>query len=183
MKTLNEIDIELSDIFKSYDNIVNELTFETIGTFTTEDFQKKSDLLKDLDYQGIYLIEIKNRTNLNTFDEWILEFQKIWVEHKEFTPSIKKKRISVHSSLTSNLNEWIPLYIGKSKKINKRVEKHIFKEINKTTYALKLKARGNLDKETFRLKTIKLDVTNYDSILPIIERILRDQINPIIGKQ
>jgi len=99
---------------------------------------------------------------------------KIWDIHKEFTPCIKKKRISVHSSLTTNLNEWIPLYIGKSKKINRRVEKHIFKELNKTTYALKLKARGNLNDETFKLKTIKLEVTNYDSILPIIEKILRD---------
>ena len=44
-------------------------------------------------------------------------------------------------------------------------------------------ARKNLKDETFRLSAIKIEVENYDAIVPRIEWQLRNRINPIIGKQ
>lgn len=64
-----------------------------------------------------------------------------------------------------------------------RVKEHIFKELGKNTFALKLMERTNLKNETFRLSTIKLEVENYDWIVPVIENSLRNRINPIIGRQ
>jgi len=75
------------------------------------------------------------------------------------------------------------LYIGKSRNIGSRIHGHIYKELHKTTFALKLQARKNLKNEIFRLKTIRIDVKNYDAIVPRIEWQLRNKINPLIGKQ
>ena len=75
------------------------------------------------------------------------------------------------------------MYIGKSKKISSRIHQHIYKEIEKTTFALKLNAREHTKKEIFKLSVIKIPSENYDWIVPTLERSLRDKINPIIGKQ
>ena len=96
-----------------------------------------------------------------------------------FYTKLKKKRIVEHSELT----EWIPIYIGKSKRIEGRIHEHIFKELHKTTFALKLNARENMENEKFRLKTIKCEIENYNMIVPAIEAQLRNRINPLIGKQ
>lgn len=135
-----------------------------------------------LNYPGIYLLEIKNNGKFDSFETWVNDFKKKWEDEayrRWFTPNLKKKRIEKHTSL----EEWIPIYIGKSKRIEGRVHEHIFKELTKTTFALKLNAREHLQSEIFRLKTIKCEVENYDLILPIIESELRDRINPLIGRQ
>lgn len=128
------------------------------------------------------MIEIKNDNTFTSFNEWIDHFRVRWENEKylkKFTPNLKKVRIKTHS----DLKEWIPIYIGKSKNISTRIGEHIYKELDKTTFALKLMARENLKNETFRLQTIKIGVTNYDAIVPRIESYFRDEINPIIGKQ
>jgi hypothetical protein len=94
-------------------------------------------------------------------------------------PNTKKIRIQKHLELT----DYIPMYIGKSKRIKGRVYEHIFKDINKTTSALKLKARENIKNETFRLSFLRIDTNNYDWIVPVIEKTLRNKLNLIIGKQ
>ncbi|WP_157970322.1 hypothetical protein [Albibacterium indicum] len=81
------------------------------------------------------------------------------------------------------LKEWIPLYIGKSRNIASRIHGHIFRELDKTTFAMKLKSRENLYGQRFRISYIKLDVNNYDMLVPYVERRLRNKINPIVGKQ
>lgn|GEM_PF-1863287 len=60
MHTLNEIDIELTKIFESFNDIVDRLKFKEIGIFNIKSIENNSDFLKNIDYQGIYLIEIKN---------------------------------------------------------------------------------------------------------------------------
>ncbi len=77
----------------------------------------------------------------------------------------------------------VPLYIGKSKKISGRVHQHIYSAIEKTTFALKLNAREHAKKELFRLSIIPIPYENYNWIVPVVENTLRNQLNPIIGKQ
>lgn len=136
----------------------------------------------DLVYKGIYLFEIKNDERFSDFNSWINDFKETW-EGKDykykFTPNTRKVRIKAHNEL----KEWIPIYIGKSRNIGQRIREHIFKELHKSTFALKLMARSNLKGNTFRLKVLKVEVKNYDSIVPKIEWQLRDRINPILGKQ
>ena len=136
----------------------------------------------DIVYSGIYLIEIKNNGKFFTYNDWVQNFKSEWEDNQyvaKFTPNLKKVRIRAHQVLS----EWMPLYIGKSKNIGSRIHEHIYKDLEKTTFALKLMARVNLKNETFRLKTIKIEVVNYDAIIPRIESQLRNRINPIIGKQ
>ena len=137
---------------------------------------------RTLNYPGVYLIEIKNNNTFNTFSKWLEDFKPKWEDEryvKSYTPNLKKKRIRNHHEL----EEWIPLYIGISKRIEGRVHEHIFKELHKTTFALKLNAREFLFTERFRLKTINCPVDHYNIILPIIESKQREKINPLIGKQ
>lgn len=56
-------------------------------------------------------------------------------------------------------------------------------KLNQSTSALKLAARENLKEELFRLSVFKLEITNYDAIMPRIEKQLRDQFLPLIGRQ
>ena len=133
-------------------------------------------------YPGVYLIEMKNNGEFDSFKPWIENFTKQW-EHEDFkrkfVPNIKKKRVSQHTLI----QEWIPIYIGKSKSIGKRFFEHLYLDLNRNTFALKLYSRPYFHNNYFRLSTIKIDVKSYDQIVPIIENTLRNKINPIIGKQ
>lgn len=183
MESLLYIDESLSILLNNLKSESSKLSFMDICEFKI--LQSKEKIPFDnLNYKGIYMIEIKNCETFDSFEDWILNFRQIWLGEnncfeKKSTPSIKKKRIKYHYTLES----WIPLYIGKSKNIKNRIYEHIFKELEKSTFALKLAARENLKNEIFRLKTIRVEVENYDLILPILENELRNKFNPIIGRQ
>jgi hypothetical protein len=181
MIELNEIDNELSKQFNLLYAKFKKTEFKNICEFKLEN---AGDTIpwNSLVYQGVYLIEIKNSGNFKSFELWVENFKREWVNEKylkKFTPNLKKKRILSHSEL----HKWIPIYIGKSKNIGSRIHGHIYKELDKTTFALKLMARENLKNDSFRLSTININVENYDAIVPKIEWQLRERINPLIGKQ
>ena len=182
MTEIKKIDSIMTKQLDSLKELIVGLSFTEICTFKLNQNHIKEIPWGTLKYPGIYLIEIKNNGEFKSFDLWIKKFKTEWEDEKylkRFTPNLKKKRIKKHSELT----EWIPIYIGKSKQIEGRIHEHIFKELNKTTFALKLNARENLINETFRLSTIRCEVYNYNSIIPVIESELRNRINPLIGKQ
>lgn len=142
---------------------------------------------EDLNYTGIYMIEIKNNLGPKSFNSWLEQFKILWEAkpyHRRFTPRIINKRVWAQSQVEEH-DEWIPMYLGVSRKISERISGHINLGLDSHTFALKLKARENLNNELFRLKTIEMCivVNTYDWILPRMERVLRDRINPIIGKQ
>jgi len=182
MNEINEIDKEISISAKKLEEEVKKLTFEEICEFNLNKDHIPEIPWGTLNYPGIYLLEIKNDGKSDSLATWVENFKSKWEDEKylkSFTPNLKKKRIVGHSELT----DWIPIYLGKSKRIEGRVHEHIFKELHKTTFALKLNARENIQNERFRLKTIKCDVQNYNMIVPAIEAQLRNRVNPLIGKQ
>jgi len=181
MEIIKSIDNELKKQFETLNQIIGEIDFNELLEFKLDEAGNKIPW-NDIVYPGIYLLEIKNNSTHLSFNEWVDNFKSEWEDEeylRRFTPNLKKMRIKAHKEL----NDWIPLYIGKSKNIGSRIHEHIYKELEKTTFALKLMARRNLRNETFRLKTIKIEVENYDAIVPRIEWQLRNRINPIIGKQ
>lgn len=122
-----------------------------------------------MNYSGIYFIELKNNKKFDTFNLWVDEFKKGWENEKylrKFAPNLKKKRVIQHKEL----NDWSPIYIGKSKNIRSRVSEHIYLDLHRNTFALKLFARDNLREDNFRLSTLRIDVKNYDLIVPVIEK-------------
>jgi len=181
MQEIKIIDLDLTNQFKRLELLIEKIELNVIAEF--EIGGSDSDIPWDsLNYAGVYLIEIENDGKSNDFNDWITKFKEKW-EGKEhiikYSPSLKIKRIKQHSEL----EDWIPLYIGKSKKIGNRICEHIFLESDRATFALKLGARQNLKDSRFRLKTYRIGVMNYDAILPRIELHLRNRINPLIGRQ
>ena len=178
---IEQIDKDITTQLEKVKEIGKELQFEEVCKF-----QVKKEIeeipWEDLKHQGLYLIEVKNDKKHSEFKDWLNDFRAKWEDEKylkKFTPNFKKKRINSHSEL----KEWIPLYLGKSRNIRTRLKSHIFKELHKPTFAMKLLARENLKDQVFRLSKIRLDVKNYDTILPKVESQLRERINPLIGKQ
>lgn len=180
MKQLKDINIKLKAINKELIEVAKVLEFEFVCEFNL----KNCDEIpwENIDCKGIYFIEIKNNYLFKDFKTWVENFRNEWeneIYKKNFVPNLKNIRIKRHSEL----NEWIPLYIGKSKKIKTRIFEHIYKELGKTTFALKLNSREHIKKESFRLSIVKVETDNYDWVMPVFEKTLRDKHNPIIGRQ
>lgn len=178
---LKNVDVQLSKIFELFNQVVNDIELDEICRLSDENTIKSK-----CNYPGIYLIEMLVSSQQKDIEEWIKEFKDAWeaADYKDkHTPSTKKKRISQHQQL----KEWMPIYLGKSKNISNRVMAHLDQPLEKTMFALKLKARNNLPSlESFRLRALnleKLSKENYDLIVPRIEYCLREKLNPIVGKQ
>ena len=139
---------------------------------------------------GIYCfwIKLENWINNNDFDwdKLIVEFCDDWEKPTESIkcyPKVNNKNLPKMLKEFSN-EEWIPLYIGKSKNINQRVTQHVNLEAHKKTYALKLKSRKNC------LKGVELEVTTIPFevseksyfVISLIEQLIRNSYHPIIGK-
>jgi hypothetical protein len=182
MKSLHDIDEALSFKVNLISQLGSAMDFSPVCEFDLSPDGLSHIPWPDLKYPGVYFIEIQNCRRYNDFASWAEAFQVKWLDEKyrhKFVANPKKARIAKHSQLP----EWIPLYIGKSKDISKRVHEHIHLALEKPTFALKLACREHLQGERFRLSAIKVKVENYDWIMPVLEKTLRDKLNPIIGRQ
>jgi hypothetical protein len=132
-------------------------------------------------YHGIYKIDVGTDSGTE-LAAWIDNFRGEWdlaELHQSFTCTTKDKRIKKHAVLL----QWMPLYIGKSKNVAQRVAEHWRLPMKARTFALKISGRPNMRNRRFRLSTIRLPKENYDYIAPVVERTLRDRLNPLVGKQ
>lgn len=177
---MEEIDSQFDLAYLRLSSIASKLEFKCLCEFNLQELD--TIVWDKLNVQGIYLFEIRNNELYEDFPSWVQNFTDEWHDEryrKRFVSNIKAKRIRAHTELQT----WIPLYIGKSKNIRERVHDHIFKGLEQTTFAMKLAAREHLKKETLRLSFIEVETAHYDWVMPVLERMLRDRINPIIGKQ
>jgi len=181
MITLNDVDNSLKAHAKQITTIAESLVFKPICEFTPR--TAKDDIpWNDIVYSGVYLFEVKTDFENLDYNHWLTSFKEGWEAERykrKFTPNFTKKRIKAHNELL----EWMPIYIGKSKQIGGRVHNHLYKELHKPTFAMKLRSRENLLDAEFRLSTVKIEVVNYNMILPKVESYLRNKINPLIGRQ
>jgi len=176
MPPFHEIDTQITTALNALEHLAPKIEFSYACELTDQ------SNIRQHDYAGLYKIEIKKKGEFTRFEDWFEWFQKEWEldeYRKEFTPNTRKKRVVTHTILP----DWVPLYIGKARNISKRVSQHINIDIKKPTTALKLKSRKNMGNQEFRLSTLRVSVKNYDSIVPQLERIMRDRYNPILGRQ
>lgn len=177
LEVFADMDKKLASIFETFEELAGQVELQIVGDL------KNDKLIREQVYPGIYLIEIKTGAEHSAFDHWITWFKSEWDHQryaKQFVPTTKKKRIKGHGAL----KEWMPVYLGKSKRIAGRVIEHINLELEKPTFAMKLRARGDFfTNNTFRLSTAHIDIAHYDLIMPMVERSLRRRLNPIVGKQ
>jgi hypothetical protein len=154
MLLLKKIDQELTAQLSRVRDAVESMQFSVACEFELTDESLNEIPWETIQCSGIYFIEIKNCNRHTSFDSWVNEFRTDWTNDKYkkwFVPNPKKFRIGKHSELTN----WIPLHIGKSKNISKRLHEHIFLGLDQPTYALKLKSRDHLKTGRFRLSAIK----------------------------
>ncbi len=126
-KCLEEIDEALTGYNRRIEEISKSSEFEYVCEFKLTEKDVKKIPYDSLNIGGIYLFEIKKKPN-TSFKEWIDKFKvKFRGEKKEylhkFTPNIIEKRIVKY--LSEEDKEWIPFYIGKSKRIGERIDKHV----------------------------------------------------------
>jgi hypothetical protein len=186
--TLKEFDEKISNYVKYIQATLNNIAFnpeESITFINQIDFDGK-DLFNNKNQKGLYLFELnleseklvgmKNATKISNFaKEWSKKGQNSF-----FSSSIIDKRLKLQLDFKE---QWLPIYIGKSKDIDKRIKEHLSMKPDKHTYAMKLNHRKSMYDLEFRVSKIEIDVENYDFIVPHLERVLRDKYLPIIGKQ
>ncbi|AJH14547.1 hypothetical protein [Myroides profundi] len=159
-----------------------DIIWREIGEFKVDDFGKLDNLIDECNFKGIYFFEIKNNLKFDDIEQWKQDFIDRWEERtykRKFVPNTRKSRLN---KLIEN-QEWIPLYIGKSRKVSTRIKEHIYKPLEKNTFAMKLAARENFNEEIFRVKVLEINVDHYDWIVPLVEKELRNIYHPIVGKQ
>ena len=124
---LKKINEDLGKLLEELRQEARKVDFQQISTFQIKSVDSDMDWAK-IEVPGIYLIEIKNNERFSDFESWIENFRSLWEDSEydgkygKYTPSIKLKRIKEHKTL----EEWIPIYIGKSKKISGRFHSHIY---------------------------------------------------------
>jgi hypothetical protein len=181
-ESVKMIDKAISKQLKQLRKVIEDEKFKTQATFTLNSKVDK-DKLKKLSFAGVYLIELILKKEV-VFEKWIEKFKLKWHEkkyEKKFVPNTKKKRIRQHHS--NKPYKVIPIYLGRSKNIGKRLIEHLDLKLKRKTTSLKLLERKNMYGLKFRVKTIEIKVANYDVISTVYEKEKRDIINPIIGRQ
>ena len=81
--------------------------------------------------------------------------------------------------------QYIPFYLGKSEKIQERVLCHVDAALDKTVYALKLRARNNILKNIdFKLGYVEFGIPGDSYFcIELLEKKVRKVLRPIVGKQ
>lgn len=181
MDHIHKLDTALNELFRDFDQIAGSIPFTPIGNLLNDALVEKQE------YPGVYFIEVNTaNTSLQTVEQWINQFCIEWLDEqyiKQFVANPRKKRMKVHLQ-RDQLDDWMPLYIGKSKHIDRRLWEHVHLELSKKTFALKLKARPTMMSRDWRFSTINLSgVQNYDVLAPKIENAMRRKYHPIVGKQ
>lgn len=178
--SITNIDNEITNQIALLENEIKSLDFNKLD-FEFQIFE--SDTLfneEKLNYSGVYYIELFYNKETTNFTSWLTKFTKAWEDEKFYNrPRIRKKSIK-NLELGDN---WIPLYIGKSKNIGKRIKQHLLLDNKSATYALKLSSKDFLQNEKIRIRTIKIEVKNYNQIIPYIESEMRKRKHPILGRQ
>jgi hypothetical protein len=83
----------------------------------------------------------------------------------------------------------LPLYLGKTEKLQTRLDNHINGKRDSKTYSLKLKLRNNIDLKHIQMAYYEIGFDNEISpeikqlYLKTLEQKLREELNPLVGKR
>ncbi len=132
---------------------------------------------------GIYIFYITPKKTLETYEDLC----ELWEcnDKKLRTPKVIKKRFK-------SLNKGKPycFYVGKSQDLVTRINQHIDQKTKESTYGLKLSEHNNLiNNATIKFSYFILDKspkTNLQAknyLLTYLEKELRKELEPLVGKQ
>lgn len=133
---------------------------------------------------GIYLFTI----DMSLFSNFN-ELEELWLGGENpplYTPKVIKKNYNKCNAIQPGL---IPLYLGKTEKLQTRLDNHINGKWDSKTYSLKLKQRSNIDIKHIQLAYYKVGFDNEicpeikQLYLTTLEQKLRKKLFPLVGKQ
>jgi hypothetical protein len=144
--------------------------------------------IQDIDKNawGVYVFYITPANSILTYEDlnnlWSTDLQNNILH----SPRIIKKRFQ-----KLNADQSYCFYVGKSEKLEYRINQHIHQRTKHTTYGLKISEHDRLHSEnTFSYSYFILKTKPADSIkdgmkclLVTLERHLRTNLRPLIGKQ
>lgn len=135
---------------------------------------------------GVYLFWV-NFTKMNNEISVLKNEWETAKEEVKFTPRFNQTRAREMAAALKE-DAKIPFYLGKAEKMCSRIKQHVFLDAKSGTYALKLNAIRNSNKNIHALDFEVSFLTfpfNKKSIflLEIIESALRNALNPVIGRQ
>jgi hypothetical protein len=176
---IQDIDLALNNINEDLINYAKSVEFIEICTFElNENLGKLCE--SNFNDKGIYKFEIFVDDISIPVEGWMDLFVNDWINPDViWVPGTKKNRIAQHKIL----DKWMPIYIGKSRKVGHRTNQHVHQKIDQHTFGMKLMGRTNLYGRTFRISWIPLNVNHYNLIAPTLESLLRERFHPITGKQ
>ncbi len=167
--------------------IIDSLESQLCSTNRTLDVFGEIDELNLSELPGIYYFEarfpFKTQKKFNEFgDKWgrYRAKEKLPIGISRFY----ENRASRHLK-TVESEGFVPFYLGKAQNIEARIVEHLNGSTTSDTYSLKLKSRPKIiEGIEFKISYIELDI-NIDAYfgVELLERSLRERLNPIIGKQ
>jgi len=140
------------------------------------------------DEKGLYVFFAKFPFR---YPNQLLEFGRKWgvMQDKNAPPNcprFHKGNSNLHKNKKLLLdNKYIPFYLGKSEKIHGRVLCHMETTLDKTVYALKLRARNDMLKNIdFKIGYVQFDIPDDSYFcIELLEKEVRKVLRPIVGKQ
>ncbi len=172
------IDLFLKENLDNIPKIIQNNTKEITGDFknyVVEGIHPKT--------WGIYIFYIKPKKDIATYEDlW-----ELWEgdDKKLKSPKAIKKRFEA-----LNKNESHCFYVGKSQNLATRINQHIDQKTKGSTYGLKLSEHNNfINNNTIQFSYITLDDNPEENfraknfLLISLETKLREELNPLVGKQ
>ncbi len=167
---------------------VSKIVSKLSSDCTFIDLQAECSVHNVTNRKGLYVFYAKFPFNNH---QQLLEFGKKWgVLRDKKAPDNCPRFHKTNAKCSQNLkllkeNRLLPFYLGKSEKIKDRVFCHIDTPLDKTVYALKLKARVDLLKSLiFNLGFVQFDINESSYFcIELLEKKVRETIRPIVGKQ
>lgn len=188
-KIISQIN-ELGDLHQTLANDANADKIISIieSNFTDIDLQAENHYQNIPISKGLYAFYAKfpfdkHRELVGFGNEWgVLQDKSAPNNCPRFHKTNAKS--STNKTLLGN-NEYLPFYLGKSEALQTRVIEHIDKPLEKTVYALKLRARSEILKGIiFKVGFVEFDIQdNSYFCIELLETKVRKLIRPLVGKQ
>ena len=192
-KIAEEIQILYDDFIKNnskkMEKIINHLDENKIEVKNYDNEVEINNLNQDS--WGVYVFYIEPKIDIVGYDD----FKKLWeIDHNgntiKYIPRAKKYKKSCEKFKPLEREKERCFYVGKSQDLIQRIREHINSKTSESTYALKLsKQKKILENAVFKYSYFCLtkekpkDKDSMNFLLEILEKKIRKELRPLIGKQ
>ena len=186
-----ELDNYLTLIQNNCDELIDEYSEDILKHLKSKENQISVDFSKpQIDFiepksWGIYAFFIHPKKDISTY----VELEELWIE-KLNNKKLKSPNVIQQRFQKLEKNKTYCFYVGKSENLKKRISQHIHQATNPSTYGLKLSEHDKIHKSnTFSFAYFILknnpnqNIGAMKFILESLEKHIREELKPLVGKQ